>query len=45
MINEFKSNMKRVVVIFLMLIFPDGVFAQSATQDYKVSKGENLYAL
>ena len=45
MINEFKSNMKRVVVIFLMLIFPDGVFAQSATQDYKVSKGETLYAL
>ncbi len=28
-----------------MLIFPDGVFAQSATQDYKVSKGETLYAL
>lgn len=45
MINEIKNNMKRVVVIFLILIFPVGVFAQSATQDYKVSKGETLYGL
>ncbi len=37
--------MKKVFVIFLILTLPAAVFAQSATQDYKVSKGETLYAL
>lgn len=44
MINKFKNNMKRVVVIFLILTLPFCVFAQS-TQDFKVSKGETLYGL
>lgn len=37
--------MKRVVVIFLILILPFCVLAQSSTQDFKVSKGETLYGL
>ena len=45
MINKFKNNMKRVVVIFLILTLPFCVLAQSSTQDFKVSKGETLYAL
>lgn len=45
MINDFKNNMKRILVIILMLFNAIGLYAQSNTQDYKVSKGETLYGL
>ncbi len=45
MINDFKNNMKRILVIILMLFNAVGLYAQSNTQDYKVSKGETLYGL
>lgn len=37
--------MKRILVIILMLFNAIGLYAQSNTQDYKVSKGETLYGL
>ncbi len=37
--------MKRILVIILMLFNAVGLYAQSNTQDYKVSKGETLYGL
>ena len=37
--------MQRVATIFLLLVLPLGVFAQTGTQEYKVKQGETLYGL